>query len=134
MNAVDFNQRSALHHALLCDRAKVPKLLIIDGAHLAATENHGWTPIWMVISGHIVGASEVLHMLLRRKFGVDVVDSSSGNTLLHVAATRDNLKDEKALLDAKAKPDTKNNRGDTLLITAACLCKGAVRLVSMFAE
>lgn len=130
--ATDIDGCTSLHHSLRVLSPEIAELLIVAGSDVNAKDLKGVTPTHLTISSCIGGADKLFYVLLKRKADVNAVDGER-KSLVHYAAKYGKLAFLQDLLDAGAKPDTKNQWGNTPLFSAVFF-KASVDTVSMLAS
>lgn len=104
---VGFGGGTALHMTAYCHNFEVTKVLIDNGADMAAKDKEGYTPLHIA---SLSGSHDVAELLISR--GAKVTASNAyGWTPLHAASVNGHTKVGQLLLDNGATPDSEANDG-----------------------
>jgi ankyrin repeat protein len=107
IRTVDKYGFTALHGAAGEDNTKVVDFLLSAGASINAKNHEGVSPL------HVAVNPEMAAFLVKRGADINLPDAN-GDTPLHTfAAEAQGLEVMRVLLSAGAKPDVKNNHGQT---------------------
>jgi ankyrin repeat protein len=88
---------------------EVERLLSV-GANVNATDNGGWTPLFVAcLRGHV----QVVKELVDHRADLEANNNYKGDTPLHCASQHAHLPVVKALLSRGANIEAKNNSGDS---------------------
>jgi ankyrin repeat protein len=116
---------TALHAAAYAGHPDVAALLIGDGADMRLTEGYGRTPLLMAVEAcaYEGRGPETALMLIRLGSDVNVrarpmLDTRGGDTPLHLAVRASDLTLVKALIEAGARLNVRNDSGLTPLDVA----------------
>ena len=123
---------TSLHHALLRSLTEVAELLIVAGSDVSARTLKGVTPTLLTMTHVGIGGANLFYILLQRNADVNAVDEDEGS-LVHAAVENGKLEYLEALVEAGAKPDTKNRWGNTPLHLAVTF-RASVDIVSFLAK
>lgn len=104
---VGFGGGTALHMSAYCHNFEVTKVLIDNGADMAAKDKEGYTPLHIA---SLSGSHDVAELLISR--GAKVTASNAyGWTPLHAASVNGHAEVGQLLLDNGTKPDSEANDG-----------------------
>jgi ankyrin repeat protein len=115
VNAVGTKGNRALEIACRKGNAQVTKILLDYGADVRLRTNAGTTVLHEAALGD---SSEVIEMLLALKADINAMDTESGSTPLHFAASFGRLNAVKTLVRRGAEVNRKDRKGMTPLETA----------------
>jgi ankyrin repeat protein len=111
IDAPDDEGRRPLHEAAFFNRIEMVKFLVASGAVKdAPVHPFGYTALWFAVAQ---GHHDVARYLLDKGANVSVSDSLSGQTLLHVAAQRGDMKMTGMLVAAGVYTLAEDRRGMT---------------------
>ena len=113
INLCDSTGRTPLHVAASKNDPKMIDLLIRHGADMSSLDNSGRTPLHLAV---LHGSSPIVSALLVQDGSLLLeVPDAKGNTALHIAVERDDVKCATVLLESGAASDTRNATGKTAL-------------------
>lgn len=107
ISARNESRQTALHLAVVYDRAKLVELLVSRGADVICRDDYGQTPLHSSIDSRDVDIARLLILLGANIHATD----NKGNTPLHLAARRAQKSSIELLILNGATVDIKNNDG-----------------------
>lgn len=111
IDAADDEGRRPLHEAAYFGRLDMVQFLVANGALKdAPVHPFGYTALWFAVQR---GHHDVVKYLLDKGANVNVIDALSGQTLLHVAALRNDMKMTGMLIAAGINTLAEDKQGRT---------------------
>jgi len=122
MNAVDLNGMlgggaalTALMLSIFCDKPEALQILLGLGADVNATNEKGWTALWVATQGKRPNSMSMFRELLTHSPRLETVDKEHGRTVLFLAVEKDSVEQAKALVGAGASLTATDKAGKTPL-------------------
>lgn len=107
----DDEGRRPLHEAAFFGHIEMVQFLINNGARIdAPIHPFGYTALWFAVQQ---GHHDIARYLIERKASIDVTDRLSGQGLMHLAASRGDVKMIGILIAAGANVFQEDGRGQT---------------------